>query len=306
MADYLFKTVVWQKDLQGLAGAGLIGLSPSNNGHGAQLFVPSLYEQGAIKKNMFSMFIDPNGHSKIQIGGYDLNKYAKGPLHWYKITRKSFWQLNMHNVKLGDESFKPSVHTVMADTGTSLNMIPDTDYYKIYDKFFKGKFKCRKLPNTLHSCDCTKSQQESIPDISFDIGEETYTIPRDKWFERSGNQCVIKFMHGPRKGYWILGLNFFENYYTVFDYETMSIGFAESIRKGVPTTKSFINWATGKDTKVKKHVIPALMNLAMQVPMPIESIEFKLFAIFGASLVFIFSAYYCIMKKYKNATKVRA
>jgi len=86
MNAYLFRSVVWQHDLEGLAGAGLIGLSPSNQAAGAQLFVPSLYEQGAIKKNMFSMFIDPNNVSKIQIGGYDLNKYAKGPIKWYKIS----------------------------------------------------------------------------------------------------------------------------------------------------------------------------------------------------------------------------
>jgi hypothetical protein len=64
MSDYQFKSVVWQKDLEGLAGAGLIGLSPSSY-DGAQLFVPSLFKQGAIKKNMFSMFIDPNETSKI-------------------------------------------------------------------------------------------------------------------------------------------------------------------------------------------------------------------------------------------------
>ena len=65
MSDYLFRSVVYQQDLEGLAGAGLIGLSPYNQGEGAQLFVPSLFEQGAIKKNMFSMFIDQNGISKI-------------------------------------------------------------------------------------------------------------------------------------------------------------------------------------------------------------------------------------------------
>jgi len=41
MQDFKFKSVVEQKDLGGLAGAGLIGLSP--NGGEAQLFVPSLY-----------------------------------------------------------------------------------------------------------------------------------------------------------------------------------------------------------------------------------------------------------------------
>jgi hypothetical protein len=134
---------------------------------------------------------------------------------------------------------------MMADTGTSLNMLPDEDFYKIYDMFFKDTFRCRELANTLTSCDCTSEQHNSIPDINFDLGEETYTIPRDQWFERSGNQCVIKFMHGPAKDYWILGLNFFTNYYTVFDYENQAIGFAPSINQGQAVEMSFVNWATG-------------------------------------------------------------
>jgi hypothetical protein len=176
------------------------------------------------------MYIDPNDVSKIQIGGYDLRKYAKGPLHWYKINSPQFWELDFGNVRMGPNvQFRPSVSSVMADTGTSLNMIPDRDYDMIFNIFFRDRFRCRVLQNTLHSCDCTLQQQQSIPDIQFDIGSETYTIPRDKWFERAGGQCVIKFMHGPHKDYWILGLNFFENYYTVFDYENMQIGFADSI-----------------------------------------------------------------------------
>ena len=57
-----------------------------------------------------------------------------------------------------------------------------------------------------------------------------------------GDKCVIKFMHGPREDHWILGLNFFNNYYTVFDYENKQIGFVESINLGKPTSKTFINW----------------------------------------------------------------
>lgn len=65
MPDYLFKSVVGQRELEGLAGAGIIGLSPSNQGTAAQLFVPSLYHKGAIEQNVFAMFIDQNGQSKI-------------------------------------------------------------------------------------------------------------------------------------------------------------------------------------------------------------------------------------------------
>lgn len=79
MEDYLFKSVVYQEQLGGLAGAGLVGLSPSSQMTDAQLFVPSLYKNGAIKNSQFALFIDQTGpkKSKIHIGGYDLKKYAK-------------------------------------------------------------------------------------------------------------------------------------------------------------------------------------------------------------------------------------
>jgi hypothetical protein len=35
MTEYLFKNIVLQKDLQGLAAAGIIGLSPSGQDSGA-------------------------------------------------------------------------------------------------------------------------------------------------------------------------------------------------------------------------------------------------------------------------------
>ena len=69
-------------------------------------------------------------------------------------------------------------------------------------------------------------------------------------------------MHGPAKDYWILGLNFFTNYYTVFDYENKSIGFAKSVNFLKPVEMSFVNWATGVDTEIKS---PYLMNLAMNL-----------------------------------------
>lgn len=93
-------------------------------------------------------------------------------------------------------------------------------------------------------CDCTQEQHESIPDIHFTIDGVEYKINRDMWFERAAEagKCVIKIMHGPHKPYWILGLNFFNNYYTVFDYKNMQIGFAESVNMGKPPNKNFINW----------------------------------------------------------------
>jgi len=54
---------------------------------------------------MFSMFIDQNDVSKIQLGGYDLKKYASGDMHWYPITNKNFWEIGFSNIKIGDYQF---------------------------------------------------------------------------------------------------------------------------------------------------------------------------------------------------------
>ena len=96
-------------------------------------------------------------------------------------------------------------------------------------------------------------------------------------------------MHGPHKDYWILGLNFFENYYTVFDYDNMQIGFADSINMGKYVSNSFINWATGKDTSYTR---PALMNLAQ-----IKPHEHTYIAILGSAATILFLVYFFMMKK---------
>lgn len=98
-------------------------------------------------------------------------------------------------------------------------MIPDEDFYKIKEMFFKDK-SCHVLPNTLTACDCTQEEHEAIPEISFKVGDDEYMFNRDMWYERKDNICVIKFMHAPGRTEWILGVNFFQNYYAVMDYKT--------------------------------------------------------------------------------------
>mmetsp|Transcript_3416 Transcript_3416/g.5782 ORF Transcript_3416/g.5782 Transcript_3416/m.5782 type:complete len:83 (-) Transcript_3416:594-842(-) len=82
---------------------------------------------------MFSMFIDHINHeSKIQIGGYDLKKYASSKIHWHSIASPMYWEMQFSGVRMGEHKFTPSVSRVMADTGTSLNMIPNHDFENIF------------------------------------------------------------------------------------------------------------------------------------------------------------------------------
>lgn len=306
MADYLFKSVVGQRDLEGLAGAGIIGLAPSSQGTAAQLFVPSLYRKGAIKQNVFAMFIDANGQSKIQIGGYDTKKYARGPLHWHPLSSSLFWQVKFDHVRLGSWKFKPSTDVAMADSGTSLNMMPDVDFHAIKNHFFRT-WNCHLSPTTLTVCECSQKQHESIPDLEFAIGGRHYRINRDQWFERAAeeNLCVIKFMHAPGRDQWIFGLNFFTNYYTVFDYENNRLGFAESVIAGAPQSVSFMRWILQVEKVSSMTGITKMSSSGEQVGPALDSWEVyaKVIAAEALALAFLASLYFGSAKLFDKCQK---
>ena len=135
-----------------------------------------------------------------------------------------------------------SVDKVIADTGTSLMMMPDEDFKAITDVSLKD-MKCKKMKNSLTACMCTEAQHAKVGDITFDVNGDEFVIPRDEWFSRDAETgvCVAKITHHA-SDMWIAGLNFFNNYYTVFDYGQNRIGFAKSIHSGI-NDLTFLQWA---------------------------------------------------------------
>ena len=82
-------------------------------------------------------------------------------------------------------------------------------------------------------CFCSESQFEtSFPDLNFTIGGVNYYVPREQYVMQSTylyqDICIVGMMSSPLFDIWILGLNFYKNYYTVFDQENLRVGFALS------------------------------------------------------------------------------
>ena len=71
---------------------------------------------------------------------------------------------------------------------------------------------------------CSDAEFNSIQDITVQLGfKNKYKIPRDNWVQKVGSQCYVKFMYDAKlTDMWILGLNFFRDYYVEFSKEGSS------------------------------------------------------------------------------------
>jgi len=63
------------------------------------------------------------------------------------------------------------------------------------------------------------------------IGGTAYKLDPINYIEKETSQCAFKIMTMDMWGsnsFWIMGIPFFQNYYSVFDMANMRVGFAES------------------------------------------------------------------------------
>ncbi|XP_032546484.1 cathepsin D [Chiroxiphia lanceolata] len=196
-------------------------------------FFDNIMQQRLIEKNIFSFYLnrDPTAQpgGELLLGGTD-PKYYTGEFNWMNVTRKAYWQIHMDSVQVGNETTVcDGGCEAIVDTGTSLITGPKTEVKQIQKAIgakplIKGEYlvPCDKVP--------------TLPVITITLGGKPYNLTGEQYILQvsSGGQtiCMSGFsgldIPPPGGPLWILGDVFIGPYYTAFDRDNNSVGFAKS------------------------------------------------------------------------------
>jgi hypothetical protein len=210
---------------------GLLGLAfPSISFDGTPTVFENAVQQGAIQQPIFSMYLGDNAPGEITFGGYDPNKF-EGNLTFVDVEASGFWQIVVDEITVTDVGYFQGPIQAIVDSGTSLLVGPSSEVDQIANAIGASPD-----PNSLSGYAINCGAQ--LPDLVFTIGGMNYTVPGSSLVFPVGQNICSLAMSGsdlPDLGQlWILGDVFMREYYTVFDYGGMKVGFAKAVRGSSP------------------------------------------------------------------------
>uniref|UniRef100_G3U1Z4 Cathepsin D n=1 Tax=Loxodonta africana TaxID=9785 RepID=G3U1Z4_LOXAF len=184
----------------------------------------NLMAQKLVEKNMFSFYLnrDPTAQpgGELMLGGID-SKYYTGTLNFNKVTREAYWQIHMDRVDVGNGlTLCKGGCEAIVDTGTSLMVGPVEEITEL-----QKALGAIPLIQGEYMIPCEKVS--SLPPVSLQLGGRSYTL--------SSEDYVLKVRttgSGWDRGAWTpmgdLSDVFIGRYYTVFDRDNNTVGFAEA------------------------------------------------------------------------------
>lgn len=215
---------------------GIVGLAfPEMAAYGFHPLFDNIMDQGVLDHNVMSFYYDrteDSSRSVMTIGGTDPELY-EGTIHYHEVAHKYYWTVIAEDIMLGDQTLDLcglNGCKVVADTGTSLLTGPSGPLNAL-------------LGHIDVNDDC--SNFDELPDIIFRIDGIDYPITANEYImsvDASGEEAPYKHVRGedcagafmpldvpaPEGPLWILGDIFLSKYYTVFDRDRNSVGFAKA------------------------------------------------------------------------------
>merc|ERR1712137_779278 len=191
--------------------------------------VPTFFDN-AVKQNgidsVFSFYLDSTSGSNSSVltfGGYDSN-YFSGSITYHQLFLDvgDYYMIQWDGVSVGTTTIDANCGTLgcraIVDTGTSFIIGPNRVISEILSDL-----------NVNSNCNGV----DSLPDITFTIGNNNYAIPSSIYVIREtnllGNTVCEPALAGTVGSEWVWGDTFIRAWYSVFDHGSLRVGFARSI-----------------------------------------------------------------------------
>ncbi|RIB21314.1 aspartic peptidase domain-containing protein [Gigaspora rosea] len=161
--------------------------------------------------------------SFMNLGGIDVNAYIGNIVYNDLINQTRYpgtWMISLHDIQVDGISVGGINSSALIDTGTPTIIGDITQVSKIHTMIPGSYFN-----NNLWWIPCNTNKI-----VALVFNNTSYKISPTELI-RSSNQssslCLSK-IQGDRNGVWVVGAAFLSNVYSVFDFDNLKIGFAES------------------------------------------------------------------------------
>lgn len=175
------------------------------------------------------------------VGGYDTSQFALSDnISWADVASdEKTWSVKFNGLKFkgGRDIFTKS-DKVMIDTGVSYALVPKDDIDTISKALMGYDITCQspgfEADIIEYKCSCDQGSLSSLPPIQLYIGSKFFDLPASNYIGWDANSEKCKLLLNPfntgfaNENKWVLGVEFLQQYYSIFDFENHRIGLVDS------------------------------------------------------------------------------
>jgi len=180
------------------------------------------------------MYLDNNPEaygdtfSELIINGIDPSYYSGNFTYIPLANGSNSWSVNLNNAYLGNVSLYTSVGTALIDSGSSLIIVPSSDFGALSDALqYQLNYYCFiDSVSGLLKCECPDGDVNNFPPLNLTFDNYSFSLPPAYYVSQEQNVCTVLIDGAPNITMWVLGNVFMRYYYTLFDGDNQRIGFA--------------------------------------------------------------------------------
>ncbi|RIB19554.1 aspartic peptidase domain-containing protein [Gigaspora rosea] len=212
-------------------GAGVIGMG-HNPSQGFPITnstpnpIVALYQQKAIKNNLFSLYLQDEKGGLLTLGETDTTLYT-GNISYFSVKDKDLWEIDLDDVIVNGKNLGIKGHKITLDTGFP-NIFVSNEYSKKINELIDAKLlgldyiiPCNTTANVSFVIGGVEYKIKS-GDLTTGIFASDFRLPPDGWC-----MSAIYGVNDTNTS-WHFGGTFFRNIYAVFDYENSRVGLAQA------------------------------------------------------------------------------